>query len=119
MSALATITGNMLTLHNNGVVIEAGAIDGIPNSKRIVILFENGFAASIISHSGSYGGRDGLWEIAVLNEDGDITYGTPVTGDVIGWLDVFEVDSVLSQIAGLPDYRIAGYSIRRPSFDFE
>ena len=48
--------------------------------------FDNGYGASIVQHSGSYGGNDkGLYEIAVLDSDGDLCYSTPITDDVIGY----------------------------------
>ena len=46
--------------------------------------FENGYGASVVSHDGSYGGKQGLYEIAVLDSKGDLCYSTPITDDVIG-----------------------------------
>ena len=46
--------------------------------------FENGYGASVVQHSGSYGGNQGLYEIAVLDSTGDICYSTPITDDVVG-----------------------------------
>jgi hypothetical protein len=66
-----------------------------------VIEFENGYSASIVSHDGSYGGKEGLFEIAVLH-DGEIVYDTPVTNDAIGWLDFAGVATILKDIEELP-----------------
>ena len=33
--------------------------------------FDNGYGASVVCHSGSYGGNKGLYEIAVLDLTGD------------------------------------------------
>ena len=46
--------------------------------------FENGYGASVVKHDGSYGGKQGLYEIAVLDSTGDLCYSTPITDDVIG-----------------------------------
>jgi hypothetical protein len=68
---------------------------------RSRMMFENGFGISVISHTGSYGGRDGLFEIAVLDEDGDLTYNTSVTNDVIGYLNPDEVTEIMEQVQSL------------------
>ena len=46
--------------------------------------FDNGYGASVVKHDGSYGGKQGLYEIAVLDSTGDLCYSTPITDDVIG-----------------------------------
>lgn len=63
--------------------------------------FDNGFGASVVSHSGSYGGTDGLFEIAILDKNGEISYDTFITGDVIGWLDFAGVADILERIKNL------------------
>lgn len=62
--------------------------------------FPNGYGASVIKHKGSYGGDNGLWELAVLFND-ELCYDTEITGDVIGHLNDPEVDNILRQIANL------------------
>lgn len=74
------------------------------NEYQKIVKFENGYGASIISHQFSYGGREGLFEIAVLAPDGSICYGTPITSDVIGKLDFQDVVEVLNQIEALPPF---------------
>jgi hypothetical protein len=64
--------------------------------------FENGYEASVIKTSFSYGGNDGLWELAVMGPDGEIDYTTPVTTDVIGHLSDSDLDDTLDLIAALP-----------------
>ena len=64
-------------------------------------LFRNGYGASVIKSPYSYGGSDGLWEIAVLGKDGKLCYDTPITDDVIGYLDDYEVNDILTQIEEL------------------
>lgn len=76
------------------------AFDG----EQLLHRFENGFGASQIRHSMSYGGPQGFWEVAVIKWNGDkwdITYDTPITDDVIGWLDGREVNLLLETISNL------------------
>ena len=56
----------------------------IYNGVGYVYQFENGYGASVVKHDGSYGGKQGLYEIAVLDSGGDLCYSTPITDDVIG-----------------------------------
>lgn len=65
--------------------------------------FPNGYGASVVSHYGSYGGKDGQWELGVLDHNGRLTYGTPITNDVIGYLEWEEVEPLLDRIAALPE----------------
>ncbi len=60
--------------------------------------FPNGFGASVIRHEHSYGGEEGLWELAVLGADDALCYTTEITDDVMGYLSESKVDDVLSQI---------------------
>lgn len=62
--------------------------------------FENGYGASVVRHDNSYGGKDGLYELAVL-KDGDLCYDTPITSDVLGFLTEAEVSIYLTQIEQL------------------
>jgi hypothetical protein len=62
------------------------------------IMFENGFGVSVICHKYSYGGKDGLYELAVLDTEGEITYGTPITDDVIGYLTEEGVTQLITEI---------------------
>lgn len=64
--------------------------------------FHNGYGASVIMHDGSYGGKRGLWELAVLKGD-DLCYNTEITSDVIGHLNDPEVDRLLERIANLKE----------------
>lgn len=74
--------------------------DGIQKIYR----FKNNFGASVVRHSFSYGKEKGLWELAVLEFDGDefsLTYKTSVTDDVLGWLTDEEVAELLDKIEKL------------------
>ena len=65
------------------------------------IMFKNGYGASVIKYSGSYGGSRGLYELAVLDNDGKLTYDTPITDNVLGYLKPEEVTNYLIQIQDL------------------
>ena len=66
-----------------------------------VITFDNGYGASVIRHNYSYGGDAGLYELAVLDKDGELTYDTPITSDVMGYLTPEDVTEILIQIQDL------------------
>lgn len=76
-------------------------MDSFYNGVRSHTKFENGYGISVVRHSYSYGGSSGLYEIAVLGEDGDITYNTPITNDVIGYLTPKEVTEIMIKIQEL------------------
>ena len=63
--------------------------------------FENGYGASVVKHDYSYGGKSGLWEIAVLDSDDELCYHTPITQDVIGYLAWKKVELYLEEIRQL------------------
>jgi hypothetical protein len=75
-------------------------IDGI----RAVYFFDNSYGVSVIKSEYSYGGRDGLYEVAVLrgnSDEWDIVYDTSITEDVVGYLSKDGVDEVLMQVEAL------------------
>jgi hypothetical protein len=65
------------------------------------IQFDNGYGASVVKTPYSYGGDRGLYELAVLDNDGHLTYATPVTSDVIGYLRDIDVTDVMEKIQQL------------------
>ena len=54
--------------------------------------FLNGWGASVANHDGSYGGDEGLYELAEINPNGHI-----VDDSIKGWLTFAEVDSYLRE----------------------
>lgn len=71
---------------------------------QVIHKFDNGYGASVIQHEFSYGGDEGLYELAVLEFEGDnwqITYETEITDDVLGYLSEQDVVELLNQIEGL------------------
>ncbi len=72
------------------------------SGKKSRIHFDNGYGASVVSHTFSYGGKSGLYELAVLDKDGEIHYDNPVAGgDVKGYLTEEEVSELLIEIQKL------------------
>ncbi len=91
---------------------EFGTGKYMPISKNMVLGgwqwvfgFDNGFGASVVRHSQSYGGPHGLFELAILefDDDGgwDLTYETQITDDVIGFLSEDDVEEILEKIETL------------------
>lgn len=69
--------------------------------KQCIVQFPNGYGASIVQGEYTYGGKDGLYEIAVFGKDGHISYSTPITDDVLGYLSEEEVEKTLIDIKNL------------------
>jgi hypothetical protein len=55
----------------------------------------------VVSHTFSYGGKDGKYELAVLDSNGELTYETPITNDVMGYLDSNDVTRIMGDIQKL------------------
>ena len=65
------------------------------------IIFDNGYGATVVQGPHSYGGSDGLYELAVVGKDDEICYDTPVTSDVEGYLSETQVTDLLIKIQQL------------------
>jgi len=69
--------------------------------------FTNGYGASVVKGEHTYGGDEGLWELAVIvfNTNGDFSlcYTTPITSDVEGHLTDDKVEELLAKIDALPE----------------
>ena len=68
--------------------------------------FANSYGASVVKGEHTYGGDEGLWELAVIKfkTDGDfvLDYSTPITEDVEGHLTDDAVEELLDKIEALP-----------------
>lgn len=62
--------------------------------------FSNGYGASIITGEYAYSNEDAPYELAVLYNN-EITYDTPLTDDVLGYLTEEEVNEYLLKIEAL------------------
>lgn len=73
------------------------------NGKRARMMFDNGYGVSVVQSDMTYGGKQGLYELAVLDdEEGDPVYYTPITMDVLGWLTEDDVTTHMSEVQSLP-----------------
>lgn len=86
---------------NEFLIKERSLLGGVQK----IYKFENGYGASVIKHWGSYGGDQGLWELAVIlfldEENYELCYKTEITQDVIGYLSWEEVEEILERIKNL------------------
>ena len=79
------------------IVEEGTKHDGIYTKYQ----FPNGYGASVVKNSVSYGGKSGLYELAVLDGNSDLTYDTPITDDVLGYLTLLDVTKHLKEVKNL------------------
>ena len=72
---------------------------------QVVYKFENGYGASVVCHEFSYGGCQGLKELAVIkfrkDDKWSLCYETEITDDVLGYLTDEDVADLLVQIEAL------------------
>ena len=64
------------------------------------LYFENGYGVSVVKTNYSYGGKDGLYELAIFKND-ELCYDTPITDDVMGYLSPEDVTDIMSKIQAL------------------
>jgi hypothetical protein len=68
--------------------------------------FDNNYGASVVKGEHTYGGDEGLWELAVIVFDTsggfNLCYTTPITSDVEGHLDDDAVEELLAKVEALP-----------------
>lgn len=69
--------------------------------KKARMQFDNGYGVSVVSCTYSYGGKYGLYELAVLDKNGDLTYETPITSDVLGYLEPEQVTEIMEKVQSL------------------
>ena len=88
--------------YSNYITNTKEVLDGI----QYIFEFENNYGASVVKFAGTYGYANDLWELGVLYFDDDgycLTYDTPITNDVIGYLTDEGVCAVLKNIKSLED----------------
>lgn len=74
--------------------------------RQAKLFFNNGYGVSVIIGTYSYGGREGLYELAVLKgkeDDWNLCYTTKITDDVIGYLSPDQVTKYMKQVQQLKE----------------
>lgn len=83
------------------IIVERSVNGGVQK----IYKFDNGYGASVVRHLFSYGGEQGLWEMALLSFDDiswHITYREDfANGDVAGYLSDKDVLELLEWIKRL------------------
>ncbi len=65
--------------------------------------FSNGYSVSVVRHDYSYGRQSSLWELALLDHDGEF-FGEEIPDDQIyGWLTEQDVALKLDETCRLPN----------------
>jgi hypothetical protein len=68
------------------------------SGKALNVQFANGYGLSVIWTG--YGSNAGLMEVGVTC-NGSLCYDTPITDDVIGWVDRAEIRDLVSRVRAL------------------
>jgi hypothetical protein len=84
-------------------VYKIKALDFDEDGVQILYKFPNNFGASLIKSNLSYGGKDGLWELAVIKWEDDETFNihynnSVADGDIRGYLTDKDVEALLEEI---------------------
>ena len=66
------------------------------------VQFPNTYGVSVIKGFGSYGYREGLYELAILYEK-DICYTTDIASDVIGRLTPDAISTIMGRVQALAE----------------
>ena len=72
-------------------------LDGVKSTFH----FDNGYGVSVVRHRFSYGNKLGLYELAILDKNNDLVYNTPITNDVLGYLNEDEVSNTMIKVQRL------------------
>ena len=70
-------------------------------------IFDNHYGVSVVRGPYTYGGRKGLYELAVVymapeDKESQLVYDTPVTNDIMGYLTPDNVTDIMAQVEALP-----------------
>lgn len=76
---------------------EAGVFAPETECWRFSVPGHDDMEVSVIRSSMTYGGSEGLFELAMLRDD-KCCYDTPITDDVRGWLEVEDVLDILKDV---------------------
>lgn len=76
---------------------EAGVFAPETECYRFSVPGHGDMEVSVIRSSMTYGGSEGLFELAMLKNERCV-YDTPITNDVVGWLDEQDVLDILEDV---------------------
>lgn len=96
----------MTDFGHNDHLVKQGERMGLPGIQYLYH-FDNDFGASVVRGYGSYGEKQGLWELALIKWTDDeyrLVYNDDLFSDVIGWLNDDEVNKHLDAIENLPTF---------------
>lgn len=70
-------------------------------------MFNNHYGVSVVRGPYTYGGKKGLYELAVIHmapgdKHSELVYDTPITNDVIGHLTADKITDIMKQVEELP-----------------
>ena len=70
-------------------------------------IFDNNYGVSVIRGPYTHGGKEGLYELAVIYmapdaEYSELVYDTPITNDVEGYLTPEDVTRLMKRVSKLP-----------------
>lgn len=74
-------------------------------ARQAVEQFDNGYGVSVVFGSCFYSNGIDTYEVAILH-NGDLTYNTDITDDVIGYISESEVTEIMRQVQLLPNANI-------------
>lgn len=84
-------------LFKNFFIREAGVFAPETECWRFSVPKHSDMEVSVIRSSMTYGGNQGLFELAMLRNN-KCCYDTPITDDVRGWLEVEDVLDILEDV---------------------
>lgn len=88
-------------MRKENLLKERKLFDGVQK----IYKFDNGYGASVVKHSFSYGHELDQWELALVTFDKEnniqIEYNPMISDDVIGNLEEYQVDDILEKIKNL------------------
>jgi hypothetical protein len=70
-------------------------------------IYDNYYGVSVVRGPHTYGGKNGLYELAVVymtpeDKYNQLVYDTPVTNDIMGYLTPDNVTDIMAQVEALP-----------------
>lgn len=81
--------------------LEFTNIDEFYGGIKSKMMFGNGYGVSVVKHKYSYGFNLGLYEMAILDTNGEIVYDTPITNDVLGYLKPSDITEYMVKVQEL------------------